>query len=93
MPLCKNVYILVSFRPAGSEGFEVRSHFNHLCVSQINKAKDCLHCYVYFISHQHFMMLLAPPELESYICYKLLFSRAKAILILNGIEKFSFGKC
>ncbi len=52
LPLCRNVYILVSFHPAGSEGFEVRSHFTPVtsvsvslqAVSQLHQAKDSVQC-------------------------------------------------
>lgn len=57
LPLCRNVYILVSFHPAGSKGFEVRSHFTPVtsvsvslqAVSQLHQAKNNIHCLPFHI--------------------------------------------
>lgn len=80
LPLCRNVYILVSFHPAGSEGFEVRSHFTPVtsvsvslqAVSQLHYAKDNIHC-LSAISYLCFILFLSPPGLGHYIWSRIKF--------------------
>lgn len=56
--LRRNVYILVSFHPAGSEGFEVRSHFTPVTTVSVllrvklHPAKDvqCLSAVIFCVS-------------------------------------------
>lgn len=92
--LCRNVHILVSFRPVGSEGFEVRSHFTPV-FSVSSHFKLCLRyarqkiVYSVLPPFHICVLYMSPAGLEHFYFYFFILFCVRHSTFLNSIPELN----